>query len=94
MASIDFVVKLSSGDTFTKTAEIADGVADRLVAWALYAFPQDVVDGNPVPRDSAWAVGKWIDDVVKQTFAKIHDYEKDVAAAAMSSVKRIAVVMK
>lgn len=95
MASIAFVITNTDGTQTTKTATVADSAVAQLVGWALATMPtQYDASGNPVQKDAAWAVSRWVEGVIADTFAKVNTYQTQIAAdAAAATVQPIAVQM-
>lgn len=93
MASIEFKITFANGAVSSKTASIADADAGRLVAWALATMPtQNDAEGKPIQKSAEWAVGRWIEGTVAETFAKVSAHEKNEAAkAAAEAVQPITV---
>jgi uncharacterized protein YijF (DUF1287 family) len=91
MASISFQITLVGGTQMTKTAAVSDTDAGRLVAWALATMPTELdAQGQQIAKDGPWAVGRWIESVISETFAKVHAHEvqkaSDMAAAAVQQI--------
>jgi len=105
MASIAFTVTMTDGTQMSKTAQVSDADVGRLINWALGTWSAQVdaqgnvvlpldANGNPIPRDGAWAVSQWIASTVTQTMTMIHLFEKQQAAqAAAAAVQPIAVTI-
>lgn len=63
--------------------EVTDEQTGRLLAWALATFPnENGEDGQPVQRDAAWAVRRWMEGTLAETFGKVVAWETAEAAKA------------
>jgi len=83
MASIAFVITMTDGTSMTRTASVSDTDVGRIVNWALNYYPTELDENkNPVPKTTQWAINRWIEAVISNSFAKITAYEQSVVAAA------------
>lgn len=86
MASIAFNVTMTDGTTMTRTAAVSDADVARIIGWAITYYPTELdAAGHPLPKTPQWAVNRWIEAIVASSFAKVAQYERDQAIAAVQA---------
>lgn len=95
MASITITVAGTNGLNIARTFTTDDGnVPDIVMAYIEDESILSGVDanGDPVPRDSTWAVGKWMGDAISMAVRKAMDRKRRLAVdAAVQAVPAIVV---